>query len=88
MFAGKRELTFDEKLRAAYACLINGVHQHHIAALYGVNQGRISEAVMAVEKACGFPSKKEAPASKDVVDECAVPYTSFLEKTGRRFPPK
>jgi len=59
MFVGKRELTHDEKLRAAYACLINGVHQHHIAALYGVNQGRISEAVKLVEKACGFPAKDE-----------------------------
>ena len=67
MFAGKRELTHDEKLRAAYACLINGVHQHHIAALYGVNQGRISEAVKLVEKACGFPPKpaKDAKADED-----------------------
>jgi len=60
----KANLTHDEKLRAAYAHLINDVPQHHIAALYGVNQGRVSEAVAMVSKAVGFPVKKE-PEKKD-----------------------
>jgi len=55
----KSDLTHDEKLRAAYAYLINGVAQHYIAALYGVNQGRISEAVALVAKACGYPDKND-----------------------------
>ena len=77
----KSDLTHDEKLRAAYAYLINGVAQHHIAALYGVNQGRISEAVALVAKACGFPIK--GGAVQDVSDEFGMPYTpadaSFLK---------
>jgi hypothetical protein len=55
----KSDLTHDEKLRAAYAYLINGVAQHYIAALYGVNQGRISEAVALVAKACNYPDKND-----------------------------
>jgi hypothetical protein len=55
----KSDLTHDEKLRAAHANLINGVAQHHIAALYGVNQGRVSEAVALVAKACGYPDKND-----------------------------
>ena len=70
----KSDLTHDEKLRAAYAYLINGVAQHHIAALYGVNQGRISEAVAMVSKAIGYPAKGPAPL-KDVPDEFGMPYT-------------
>jgi predicted transcriptional regulator len=82
MFSGKRELTYDEKLRAAYACLINGVHQHHIAALYGVNQGRISEAVKMVEKACGFPGKAVS-GQKDAADEFGMPYTTEGKELAR-----
>ena len=54
----KSHLTPDEKLRAAYAHLINGVDQHHIAALFGVNAGRVNEAIQDVRKACGYPAKK------------------------------
>ena len=32
----KTHLTPDEKLRAAYAYLINDIEQHHIASLFGV----------------------------------------------------
>jgi hypothetical protein len=55
----KGNLTHDEKLRAAYAYLINEVPQHHIAALYGVNQGRVSEAVSLVAKSIGWPTQQE-----------------------------
>jgi hypothetical protein len=79
----KSDLTHDEKLRAAYAYLINGVAQHHIAALYGVNQGRVSEAVALVAKALGYPHKG-GPAVKDTSDEFGMPYTpadiSFFKK--------
>lgn len=61
----KGNLTHDEKLRAAYAHLINDVPQHHIAALYGVNQGRVSEAVTLVSKALNFPVKKEVEKKND-----------------------
>lgn len=73
----KSDLTHDEKLRAAYAYLINNVPQHHIAALYGVNQGRISEAVALVAKALGYP-KKAIAAPKDVADEYGMPSTPLV----------
>jgi hypothetical protein len=47
----KTFLTPDEKLRAAYAHIINGVDQHHIAALFGINPGRVNEAIQDVRKA-------------------------------------
>jgi len=79
----KSDLTHDEKLRAAYAYLINGVAQHHIAALYGVNQGRVSEAVALVAKAVNYPGRTWS-APKDVSDEFGMPYTpadvSFFKK--------
>lgn len=74
----KSDLTHDEKLRAAYAYLISGVAQHHIAALYGVNQGRVSEAVAMVAKAVGYPGVPK----KDVADEFGMPYTPFFVKKG------
>lgn len=77
----KSDLTYDEKLRAAYAYLINNVAQHHIAALYGVNQGRVSEAVAMVAKAVGYPEKGGA-STKDAADEYGMPYTPFFVKKG------
>ena len=44
-------LTFEQKITAAWAYHVKGVDQHTLAALYGVNQGRISEACKAVETA-------------------------------------
>jgi hypothetical protein len=58
MSSTKTELTYDEKLKAAHAYLINGIPQHHIASMYGVNPGRVSEAVAAVSTALGFPDKR------------------------------
>lgn len=43
-----------EKLKAAYAHEIHGVSQHAIASLYGVNQGRIADAIASVRKAVGL----------------------------------
>lgn len=54
----KASLTADEKLRAAHAHLINKIGQHHIAALYGVNPGRVNEAIMAVKMALEWPGYK------------------------------
>jgi hypothetical protein len=54
----KTRLEPDEKLKAAYAHEILGVEQHVIAALYGINSGRVAEAVAEVRKAVGInPSK-------------------------------
>lgn len=47
----KTHLTPDEKLRAAHAHLINGVDQHVIALLFGVNAGRVNEAIMVIRAA-------------------------------------
>lgn len=55
----KTNLTPQEKLRAACAYLLEGIDQHKIAFIYGVNPGRVSEAIMDVRKALGFPKKLE-----------------------------
>lgn len=47
-----------EKLKAAYAYEVLGVEQHAIAALYGINAGRVAEAITEVRKAIGMPSTK------------------------------
>ena len=47
----KTALTPQEKLRVAVAVLVEGVPQHIIAALFGVNPGRVAEAVGAVRRA-------------------------------------
>jgi hypothetical protein len=47
----KSALTPGEKLRVAVAVLLDGFDQHKVAALMGVNPGRVNEAVMAVRKA-------------------------------------
>ena len=53
-YAEKTSLTPMEKLKAAYAHEVHGVSQHAIASLYGVNQGRIADAVSSVRKAVGI----------------------------------
>jgi hypothetical protein len=47
----RTSLTPQEKLRIAVAVLIEGVPQHVIAALFGVNPARVNEAVQAVKGA-------------------------------------
>jgi hypothetical protein len=44
-------LTPAERLRVAVAVLVDGFDQHRVAALMGVNPGRVNEAVVAVRKA-------------------------------------
>jgi len=48
----KASLEPNEVLIVAYAYLIGGVDQQVLAAIYGVNAGRISEAVTVVREAC------------------------------------
>jgi hypothetical protein len=36
-------------LRAACGHILDGIDQHKLAFMYGVNQGRINEAVKAIE---------------------------------------
>ena len=48
----KKRLTAQEALKVAYSHLVDRVDQHKLAAIYGVNQGRINEAVKAVKLAC------------------------------------
>jgi hypothetical protein len=44
-----RSLTPDEAIKAAYLCKIMRVDQMVIAIAFGVNVGRVSEAVQAIE---------------------------------------
>jgi hypothetical protein len=53
----KANLSPQERLKAAYAHEVLGVDQHVIAALYGVNPGRVAEAVADVRKAVGIETK-------------------------------
>lgn len=48
-------LTPAEKLRVCVAVLLEGVDQHRVAALMGVNLERVNEAVQIGRKAFGFP---------------------------------
>ena len=60
----KTQLTPDEKLRVAYAHIINGVDQHVLSALFGINPGRVNEAIMAVRRAiydAPVPRKRGRP---------------------------
>ena len=50
---GKTALTLQEKITCAWAHEVQGVDQHVLAAMYGVNPGRVNEAIMAIRKACG-----------------------------------
>lgn len=54
----KTALDPQEKLKAAYAYEILGVEQHVIAALYGINPGRVAEAISAVRTAVGIPTHR------------------------------
>lgn len=58
----KTSLTPDEKLRAAHAHLCDGIAQHSIAALFGVNPGRVAEAVVEISIATGHREPKEKRA--------------------------
>lgn len=50
-FTPKTSLAPDEKLRVAFAHIVLGVDQHVLAAMYGVNPGRVAEAVTQVRAA-------------------------------------
>jgi hypothetical protein len=61
-----KRLTFEQKLSAAWAYYVKGVDQHTLAALYGVNQGRIATACKAVELALTEPTKgTDAPPQEN-----------------------
>lgn len=51
---GSRNLTPEEKLKAAYFYYVMGLDQHIIAAMFLVNPGRVAEAVKAVKTAIGM----------------------------------
>ena len=57
----KTTLTPGERLRVAVAVLLDGMDQHKVAAMMGVNPGRVNEAVMAVRRAID----PEANANED-----------------------
>ena len=44
-------LTFEEKIIVAWAYHVRGITQQDLAALFNINQGRVSEACKAVERA-------------------------------------
>lgn len=47
----KTALTEREKVMAYVASRLHGVDQHVIASMYGVNSGRVNEAIQAIEYA-------------------------------------
>lgn len=56
-FEPKAALTPEEKIKAAAAHDLLGVDQHVLAFIFGVNQGRIAEAITEIRKAAGYPQK-------------------------------
>lgn len=57
----KRKLSFEEALTVAWSYYVRHVDQQTLAAMYGVNSGRISEACIAVRQAL---SRSRADASE------------------------
>jgi hypothetical protein len=51
---GKTALLPEEKLAAAHAHLVYGVNQHVLAMIYGVNPGRIAEAITSIRECIGL----------------------------------
>lgn len=45
----KKSLTFEEKVTVAWSYHVRGIDQHTLAAIYGVNGGRVAEACKAVK---------------------------------------
>jgi DNA-directed RNA polymerase specialized sigma24 family protein len=56
-------LTPAQKLRAAVAVLLDGMDQHKVAAMFGVNPGRVNKAVSAVREAI------ERKEREDITDD-------------------
>lgn len=50
----KGHLTPEEQLRVSVAVLCDGVDQHVVASLMGVNHGRVNEAVQKARHIFGF----------------------------------
>lgn len=55
----KGDLTPKQRLKAAYFYLCRGIAQQELAALFGVNGGRIAEAVTAARKAFEFNKEED-----------------------------
>ncbi len=62
----KTALTPQEKLRVSVAVIIEGVPQHVIAALFGVNPGRVAEAVVAIRRAIENDTVRSDPGGPAV----------------------
>lgn len=54
-FIPKTDLTPDEKVRVAYFHLIRGLDQHMLADIFGVNLGRVNEAITAIREKVEWP---------------------------------
>jgi hypothetical protein len=48
MIESKKSLTPEEVLIVTHGVMTYGIPQHHLAGLYGVDSGRIAEAVVAM----------------------------------------
>lgn len=52
-FKEKTDLEFHEKVSCVWAHFIKGVDQHTLAGMYGVNSGRVADAITAAKEAFG-----------------------------------
>jgi hypothetical protein len=55
----KTTLTPREKLVSGFFHLIRGIAQQDIAAMYGINQGRVAEAIGELRTALKWPKGEE-----------------------------
>ena len=63
----KTELTPQEVVIVAHAHLICGIDQHVLAAMYGVNPGRVNEACVVMREAAGKHKKLYRERRRDEV---------------------
>ena len=59
MVERKTSLTPEEKIEVAYWNIVRGFNQHDIAAMKGLNAGRVAEACSLIKTAVGLKKEKE-----------------------------
>lgn len=67
-YSAPKALTPEQRLVAAHMHIIGGVAIHTIAGSFGVNSGRVAEAVTAVRRAIEDPRAFLGTASEEKIE--------------------
>lgn len=82
----KKQLTSKEVLMVAHAHLICGVDQAVLASMFGINQGRVNEAIQVVREVCEHHRERhaervvQARANKARPEMIVEPWTPGLDQ--------